>query len=660
MTSYGKASLLLLAALTIFAPVLGTIVELPTHYNRASPWKDLAKLGIGNLTETDCLRPCIAGEPQRVCLYTFVLEYYAAMGTACGNCSDGVLEDCYLPQCIPADGVEKGVMAINRQIPGPPINVCKNDLIVVNVENKMSGTGSTMHWHGILHRHSQWMDGVPYLTQCPIGGSSFRYAFPADDVGTYFYHSHTGLHRTNGQYGVLTIREPRSEEPWPKDLYEFDLPVHTIFLADWMHETAEMFFPGLPNREPGIAPTTILVNGFGWYLNGTTSEDSVNSSFPLATFHVNRNSSYRFRVINGASQICGFQFQIQDHNLTLIATDGSPIKPITVDAFVSYPGERYDFVINTNNISLDSDAFWIYITGLGACENMEIDQYAVLSYGTNGTDLGIIPTVTRPTVTDPLNFTRVLNYPSTTCGESPEYLCVTDLRLAGYEKDEDTKKVLTAKPDVQLVVPFNFHYFDVDTFHQEGNYLAYENLDGTSIRAGMMSNISFTFPSSPIIFKQRPDKTLCNADNLPTECLKNENSTDGTYCQCTNVVVLRQNDIVELTLVDAADESGIDHPFHLHGYGFYVVRMGSNYTSEEITPVNQGSFYVPPMKDTVSVPSGGFVTVRFRADNPGIWLIHCHFEWHLATGMGMAFWVEGDLPAPPPGFPTCGDFDPLS
>ncbi|XP_046753251.1 laccase-1-like [Diprion similis] len=660
MFSYGKASLLLLAALTILAPVLGTVVELPKHYNRKSPWKDLAKLGIGKLTETDCLRPCIAGEPSRVCLYTFVLEYYAAMGTACGNCSEGVLEDCYLSQCIPVDGVEKGVMSINRQIPGPPINVCKNDLIVVNVDNRMSGTGSAMHWHGILQKHSQWMDGVPYVTQCPIGGSSFRYAFPADDAGTYFYHSHTGLHRTNGQYGVLTVREPRSEEPWPQELYEFDVPVHTLLVSDWMHETAEMFFPGLPSKEPGISPTTILVNGLGWYLNGTTSEDSVNASFPLATFHVERNSSYRFRFINGASQICGFQFQIQNHNLTLIATDGSPIEPITVDAFVSYPGERYDFILSTNDTSLDGDAFWIYITGLGSCENMDIDQYAVLSYGTNGTDLGIIPNATRPTVSDPLNFTRVLNYPSTTCGESSEYLCVTDLRLAGYEADEDTKTVLTAKPDVRLVIPFNFHFFDLDTFHDEGNYETYENLGGTTIRAGMMNNISFTFPSSPIIFKNRPDETLCNADNLPAKCLQSTDDTDGTYCQCTNVVVLKQNDIVELTLLDAADESGISHPFHLHGYSFYVMSMGSNYTSGVKTLKSQTNSYNPPRKDTVSVPSGGYTTVRFRADNPGIWLMHCHFEWHLATGMGMAFWVEGDITAPPPGFPTCGDFDPLS
>lgn len=71
-------------------------------------------------------------------------------------------------------------MSINRQIPGPGINVCKNDLIVVNVFNKMFGTAVTIHWHGISQKSHPWMDGVPHVTQCPIIGSeSFRYTFPA-------------------------------------------------------------------------------------------------------------------------------------------------------------------------------------------------------------------------------------------------------------------------------------------------------------------------------------------------------------------------------------------------------------------------------------------------------------------------------------------------
>jgi L-ascorbate oxidase len=31
-----------------------------------------------------------------------------------------------------------------------------------------------------------------------------------------------------------------------------------------------------------------------------------------------------------------------------------------------------------------------------------------------------------------------------------------------------------------------------------------------------------------------------------------------------------------------------------------------------------------PLKDTVTVPVGGYTIIRFRANNPGAWLFHCH------------------------------------
>lgn len=52
---------------------------------------------------------------------------------------------------------------------------------------------TSIHWHGINQYGSQYYDGVPYVTQCPIlPGTSFRYDFKATEAGTYFYHSHVG------------------------------------------------------------------------------------------------------------------------------------------------------------------------------------------------------------------------------------------------------------------------------------------------------------------------------------------------------------------------------------------------------------------------------------------------------------------------------------
>lgn len=47
----------------------------------------------------------------------------------------------------------------------------------------------------------------------------------------------------------------------------------------------------------------------------------------------------------------------------------------------------------------------------------------------------------------------------------------------------------------------------------------------------------------------------------------------------------------------------------------------------------------PILKDTVYVPGMGYVILRLKADNAGIWMFHCHVLWHRAVGMGIAFQV---------------------
>lgn len=79
-------------------------------------------------------------------------------------------------QCIQTDGVERGVLSVNRMIPGPSIQVCEGDKVVIDVSNKMEGMELTIHWHGVLQKGSQYYDGVPFVTQCPINQyETFRY-----------------------------------------------------------------------------------------------------------------------------------------------------------------------------------------------------------------------------------------------------------------------------------------------------------------------------------------------------------------------------------------------------------------------------------------------------------------------------------------------------
>jgi FtsP/CotA-like multicopper oxidase with cupredoxin domain len=62
------------------------------------------------------------------------------------------------------------------------------------------------------------------------------------------------------------------------------------------------------------------------------------------------------------------------------------------------------------------------------------------------------------------------------------------------------------------------------------------------------------------------------------------------------------------------------HPMHLHGHYFRVVGVGNKRFEGAI-------------RDTVLVPVGETVTIRFDADNPGTWAFHCHHVYHMNSGM---------------------------
>ncbi len=98
------------------------------------------------------------------------------------------------------------------------------------------------------------------------------------------------------------------------------------------------------------------------------------------------------------------------------------------------------------------------------------------------------------------------------------------------------------------------------------------------------------------------------------------------------------------------DDKG--HPFHLHGHDFYILsthapaRVGSfdlfNPFEFDKAPVGGPMNLInPAKKDTVYVSSMGYAVLRFHANNPGLWLLHCHILWHQSVGMGMAIQVDG-------------------
>jgi hypothetical protein len=52
------------------------------------------------------------------------------------------------------------------------------------------------------------------------------------------------------------------------------------------------------------------------------------------------------------------------------------------------------------------------------------------------------------------------------------------------------------------------------------------------------------------------------------------------------------------------------------------------------------------MRDTVSIPPQGWARLRFIANNPGTWMLHCHIDWHMSAGLAVILNVALDLITP--------------
>nr|XP_033341671.1 laccase-1-like [Megalopta genalis] len=595
-----------------------------------------------------CRRQCTVGQKPLICYYKFHLEFYTTMGPACNRTGQE-------SQCIMADGVEKGILPINRQFPGPEINVCKGDMVVVDVENEALGTEATIHWHGIHQNGYQYYDGVPYITQCPIPSSStFRYQFLCNNAGTHFYHSHVMTYMLDGQQGDLIVRDP--EDPH-RYLYDFGRE-YVMHLSDWMHHLSAERFPGYyTNRQTaGQKAANILINGRGRWTDRET-----NQTTPVLweLFYVEEGKRYRFRIVNSFSTVCPAEVAFHNHKCTVIAVDGTNVKPKEVDKVVILTGERMDCIINMNQ---KKDAYWIQVRGLGECGTRGVQQLGLLYY-VGGSSM--TPLRPEPAYNDMPTGVTYNGLDATRCNtrDTSSVVCVNQLESV----ENVDPKIMKVEPDERHVLDFwTYSYTRTDNKQLFSNSNAFPLYFSTAVGTQLISlfnDISFESPASTLLSDRRSYKTICK-DNVRSTCTE--------PCSCTQVISIPLGRTVELVLYDRFPVPGVHHPIHLHGYEFKVMTIG-NLTGREITRqdmdkviqehterLRRGDYKNPPSKDTLKIPQGGYAIVRFWTNNPGWWLMHCHFTWHHLTGMELVVRVgeDIDLPQEPPGFPQCSNWKP--
>ncbi|KIY47813.1 laccase [Fistulina hepatica ATCC 64428] len=128
-----------------------------------------------------------------------------------------------------------------------------------------------------------------------------------------------------------------------------------------------------------------------------------------------------------------------------------------------------------------------------------------------------------------------------------------------------------------------------------------------------INGYAYTSPTVPVLLQALSGTT--NVGNLLPE---------------GSIYNIQSGQVVQLTI--PGGYITLEHPFHLHGHTFSVIKAAY---SDEVNYVN------PPRRDTVNAgPIDDYAIIRFTADNFGPWIFHCHIDWHLAEGLAIVFAEE--------------------
>ncbi|RXG70035.1 Laccase-6, partial [Armadillidium vulgare] len=245
-------------------------------------------------------------------------------------------------------------------------------------------------------------------------------------------------------------------------------------------------------------------------------------------------------------------------------------------------------------------------------------------------------------------------------GDGTTFYSAADIRNQDHFEDVSA---YAREPDYKIWLESDFYPRDDDWVHNKDFYPFFGVKKNLRLFMPQMNNITFKLPNVPPLSQpEEVNETLfCNQSSL-TNCSQ-------SFCHCTHIYNVEFGSLVEIILVDIGAIYYANHPFHLHGHAFAVLgmeRIGVHSTTLKAVQNLEKSkklmrnFKNPPIKDSVTVPDGGYTVIRFIANNPGYWLFHCHLTFHLETGMAVVFHVgnQKDLPPVPKGFPRCGSWLP--
>ena len=277
----------------------------------------------------------------------------------------------YSPTPVNFTGKDRFATAINGSVPAPVLRWKEGDTVTLNVTNNLA-EDTSIHWHGIILPSSQ--DGVPNISDGFKGippGETFTYRFPLIQNGTYWYHSHSGFQEQTGAYGAIVV-DPKEPEPFS---YERD---YVVVLSDWSDEDPHAIYAKLKKlshyynfRERTVGEALAEIEEKGWsgfwadrgmwnemrmsdrdisdvtgytytfLMNGVTPADGWLGLFK-------RGERIKLRFVNAAAMTF-FDVRIPGLKMTVIASDGQYVEPVSVDEFRIGVAETYDVLVEPHD-----------------------------------------------------------------------------------------------------------------------------------------------------------------------------------------------------------------------------------------------------------------------------------------------------------------------
>ncbi|KAL7101858.1 hypothetical protein ACP275_08G080900 [Erythranthe tilingii] len=514
----------------------------------------------------------------------------------------------------------KPIVTVNGMFPGPTIYVREGDRVLINVTN-YAQYNMSIHWHGLKQYRNGWADGPAYITQCPIKtGNSYVYDFNVTEQrGTLWWHAHILWLRAT-VYGAIVIM-PKQGTPFP-----FPQPdrEQVILLGEWWNADVETVEN--QGNTLGLPPNMSDAHT----INGKPGPFFPCSEKHTFAMEVEQGKTYLLRLINSALNDELF-FAIANHNMTVVEIDAVYTKPFSTQSILIAPGQTTNVLVRTNQTP------GRYFMAARPFMDVPIpvdNKTAAAIFQYRGIPDTVVPTF--PHLPNPNDTSFALSY-------------------------EDKLRSLNS-PQFPANVPLKV---DRNLFYTIGlgRNPCPSCLNGTRLAASL-NNISFVMPRIGLLEAHYSDTAGVYTTDFPDLPPTPFNYTGAPLtanletAKGTRLSKIRFNSTVELVIQDTNLLTVESHPFHLHGYNFFIVGTGIGNFDRAKDPAKY-NLVDPPERNTAGVPTGGWTAIRFRADNPGVWFFHCHLELHTGWGLKTAFVVE-DGPGtdqkvvpPPKDLPPC-------